>query len=94
MIKVLYNVHKHALLAEKYHKYLEVISFSIGAGACANLTRKNLVPKMTQETSVFRFLPGEANNDSDERDYLFLIIQDIVRLLLCVDNFCFTGEFS
>ena len=35
---------------------------------------------------LFRFLPGEAKDETDEqRDYLFLVIQDIIIVsILCV----------
>ncbi|XP_019860430.1 PREDICTED: uncharacterized protein LOC109588753 [Amphimedon queenslandica] len=62
-----------------YNEYLKVIDFSIGAGACANVQRKNEVPLMNDAVFVFRFLPGGTSVETEEeRDYLFLVIQDIV----------------
>ena len=59
-----------------------MIDFSIGAGACANLQRKNAVPLMNDAVPVFRFLPGGTNDETEEeRDFLFLVIQDIVSYL-------------
>ena len=59
-----------------------MIDFSIGAGACANLQRKNAVPLMNDAVPVFRFLPGGTNDEiEEERDFLFLVIQDIVSYL-------------
>ena len=68
--------------SENYNKYLKVIGYSIGAGACANVQRKNAVPIMSDTMPVFRFLPGEAKDGTEEeRDYLFLVIEDIVSIL-------------
>uniref|UniRef100_A0A1X7SW27 Uncharacterized protein n=1 Tax=Amphimedon queenslandica TaxID=400682 RepID=A0A1X7SW27_AMPQE len=62
-----------------YNEYLKVIDFSIGAGACANVQRKNEVPLMNDAVKVFRFLPGGTSDETEEQtDYLFLVIQDIV----------------
>ena len=73
-----------ASFSENYNCYLKVINYSIGAGACANVQRKNAVPKMVDTMPLFRFLPGEAKDETDEqRDYLFLVIQDIVSII-CV----------
>lgn len=71
------------LYAEHYNNYLKVIDFSIGAGACANFQRKNDVPQINGETPVFRFLPGEtADEKEDQRDYLLLVIEDIVNPMM------------
>ena len=77
-IKTLFAKMTFMIILEKYNIYLEVIGFSIGAGACANVQRKNAVPKMVDTTPVFRFLPGGATDEQEEQDYLFLVIQDIV----------------
>lgn len=63
-----------------------MIDYSIGAGACANVQRKNAVPTMIDTMPVFRFLPGEVKDGTeDERDYLFLVIEDIVSIMYCWD---------
>ena len=60
-----------------------MIDYSIGAGACANVQRKNAVPTMIDTMPVFRFLPGEVKDGTeDERDYLFLVIEDIVSICI------------
>ena len=71
-----------ASFSGNYNYYLKVIDYSIGAGACANVQRKNAVPKMVDTMPLFRFLPGEAD---EQRDYLFLVIQDIVSII-CYDG--------
>ena len=64
---------------EKYNEYLKVIDYSIGAGACANIQRTNEMPLIKNKAPAFRFLPGGINDETEEqRDYLFLVIKDIV----------------
>ena len=66
-----------ASFSENYNYYLKVIDYSIGAGACANVQRKNAVPKMVDTMPLFRFLPGD----------LFLVIQDNY----CEHFMCYDG---
>lgn len=58
---------------------MKVIDYAVGAGACANVQRKNAVPLINSKSAVFRFLPGETSDEKEEqRDYLLLVIEDIV----------------
>ena len=71
-----------------YNKYIEEIGGSIGAGACANIRRQNNMPRLTKETPIFRLLPGvTSHQQEEERDFLFLVIDDIVRVKLPDLNF-------
>ena len=71
-------------LIEAYNHYIEVIGHSIGAGACANTKRENRVPEIKEDTPILRLLSWGDDNDY-ELDYLYLVINDIVRHGLSIE---------
>ena len=49
------------------------------------MKRENPVPLINEQSFVFQFLPGETISEKEEqRDFLFLVIEDIVSLVYTV----------
>ena len=69
-----------------YNKYVQVIGYSIGAGACANNKREGTLLQIQDDTKLMHFLSTltDAKDQWEGSDLLRVVIEDIVSSHCCV----------